>query len=98
MAARYIGRIFIESPLEGLTHFVQAYWMRISGRGFFTDLHPFDPAANIIFPGWRYPEHVLTKLIAAVSVAMFLAPFLLLGFCYAALPHEMTVLRNPMAG
>jgi hypothetical protein len=29
---------------------------------------------------------------------MFLAPFLVLGFCYGALAPELTVLRNPMAG
>jgi hypothetical protein len=98
MPARYIGRIFIEAPPEGLIYFVQAYWMRISGSGFFSDLHPSDPTANIIFPGWRYPEHVLTRRIAAASVAMFLAPFLLLGCCYGALAPELTVLRNPMAG
>jgi hypothetical protein len=50
MPARYIGRIFIEAPPEGLIYFVQAYWMRISGGGFFSDLHPSDPTANIIFP------------------------------------------------
>jgi hypothetical protein len=40
----------------------------------------------------------MTNAIAAASVVMFGVPFLLLAACYAALPVEVTVLRNPLAG
>ena len=40
----------------------------------------------------------MTKAAATASVLMFGVPFLLLAACYAALPAEVPVLRNPIAG
>jgi hypothetical protein len=40
----------------------------------------------------------MTRTTVAASVLMFGVPFLLLAACYAALPVEMPVLLNPIAG
>jgi len=40
----------------------------------------------------------MTKATITASVVMFSVPFFLLAACYSALPAELTVLRNPIAG
>jgi hypothetical protein len=40
----------------------------------------------------------MTRTTVTASVLMFGVPFLLLGACYAALPVEVPVLLNPIAG
>src|SRR5258705_8065433 len=49
MPARFVGRIFIQSPPEGLTQFAQPYWVRIFENGFSVCLYPSDPMANRVF-------------------------------------------------
>ena len=39
----------------------------------------------------------MTRPTAAASAVMFAVPLFLLAACYAALPHELPVLRNPLA-
>lgn len=46
-------------------------------------------------PAWTLG---MTRSTVAASVLMFGMPFLLLAACYAALPVEVPVLRNPVAG
>ena len=56
------------------------------------------PCANATIGSAPKGKFTMARATAAASVLMFGVPFLLLAACYAALPVEVPVLLNPIAG